>query len=290
MLVAAQFLDHFCPSVRFLDFAPAQDSARGLIFVALDSDQMPRTVARVDPALVGQRTLYVQLHDLSYELQQVSESMSRGTSSPIPINPTVEITRRETVEVINGILRSFAGVAARAVPRVPASGGIEIVCGFYRAWGVLNDGSGAKSYPVEHAEVVNQTITGVAFRLGANVNVQLKVGEIILFRRPTQPIWRISVARWVEAKDIDGLVTVGCQAIGLRSDAYTAADADGIELPIIVAQVPNHVGDTTVLVPDHGAAEDAQLTTIGREQNSTILLTDLRETHVECARYHFLTV
>jgi hypothetical protein len=289
--VATQLLDYHCPSVRFLDSAPAQDNARGLVVVALDTDQMPRTIGRAEMYSLGQNFLYIQLHDLTYELQQSAESVVRGGSFPVSLESSIEITRRESVEVVNSILRSFAGIAARTVPRVPASGPIEIICGFYRAWSALSGVKGAEhEAPPSTAEVFNQTITGVAFHVRANAtNVELSVGAVVLFRRPSQPVWRISVVRWLECSN-DGVVSAGCQAIGLRSDAYTALGPDDLEIPVIVAQVPTHVGDTTVLVPDHGLAADAQLVTREGDANATLILTDLRETHVDCARFHFLTV
>ncbi len=290
--VAAQILDFYARLGRFLTSAPAQDGARGLVVVSLDTDAMPRTIARAEPSQFNASYLYIQLHDLTYEMQLAAEGVGRGGNLPFAVRGDVEITRRETAEVINATLRAFAGVAARAIPRVPANGPIEIVCGFYPAWSELicvaqkQPASGA----ARTAVVVNQTITGVAFTFEGTADIQLRVGDIILFRRPGQPMWRIGVIRWLEVNSDTEVLVVGAQAIGLRSDAYTATDANGLDVPIIVAQVPNHVGDTTVLLPDHGVGTDAQLSTREGDQSASIVLTDLRETHVDCARYQFLTV
>jgi hypothetical protein len=291
LVTSTQLLDYFAPLTRLLDAAPAQEGARGLVVIALDTDQLPRSIARADPSYFGTAYLFLQLHDLTYEFQQCAENIARGASLPVKLAGEVDITRRETVEIISSALRAFAGIAARAVPRVPASGAVEVVSGFYSAWTVLTAaGENDHNELIDKGNVVNQTITGVAFQLDRNAKIQIRVGEIVLFRRPGQPLWRVGVVRWIEVDAHTEILLAGCQALGLRSDAYTATDPTGLDVPIIVAQVPNHVGDTTVLVPDHGAGSDIQLTTHDGETSATILLTDLRETHANCVRYQFLTL
>ncbi len=289
--VATLLLDYFAPLARLLDTPPAQDGARGLCVIALDSDQSPRSVARADPHMFGESFMFIQLHDLTYEMQHTADSVARGGQLPVSFAGTVDITRRETIEVIGAALRSFAGIAARAIPRVPASGPIDVIGGFFNAWSALAEHAEVSPNPLASVgNVVNQTVTGVAFRISSQSELSLRVGEVALFRRRGQPIWRIGVVRWVEVDAVVDDVLIGCQALGLRTDAYTALDQEGHDVPIIVAQVPNHVGDTTVLVPDQGANADAQLTTTEGSEQVTLILTDLRETHVDCARFQFITL
>ncbi len=289
--VATILLDYFAPLARLLDTAPAQEGARGLCVVALDSDQSPRSVARADPHIFGTSFMFIQLHDLTYEMQHTADSVARGNQLPVSLAGTVDITRRESIEVIGAALRSFAGIAARSIPRVPASGPIDVIGGFYNAWTALAERIDEPNNPMATVgNVVNQTVTGVAFRISNKSELSLRVGEITLFRRRGQPIWRIGVVRWIEVDSVIDDVLIGCQALGLRTDSYTARDQDGLDIPIIVAQVPNHVGDTTVLVPDQGVGADAQLTTLEGADPVTLILTDLRETHVDCARYQFITL
>jgi hypothetical protein len=290
--VATQLLDYFAPLARLLETAPAQEGARGLCVVALEGDHPPRSVARADPTFLGSAYLFVQLHDLTYEMQHCAESVARGGVLPVSLSGNaMEVTRRETIEVIGAALRAFAGIAARAIPRVPASGPIDVISGFYNAWTTLTAPENElPSTALSVGNVVNQTVTGVAFRVSKQSELAVRVGEIALFRRRGQPIWRIGVVRWIEVDAVVDDVLIGCQALGLRTDAYTAVDNEGLDVPIIVAQVPNHVGDTTVLVPDQGASTETQLTTKDASGAVSLLLTDLRETHVDCARYQFLTL
>ncbi len=284
--IAADILDHFSDKARMLDAAPAQEGAHGVCVIALDQDALPSPVSRVDMRYTGLSPLYMQLHELTYALQNSVEEFQRGGALPVTLHKTATaMTRREIVEVIQATLRAFAGTAARAVPRVPASGSIEIVIGFYGAWSTL---AKAENPATVMGDVINQTITGVAFKLSNTDSAVLRVGEVMLFRRPGQPVWRVGVVRWLEVDHNSNEMLVGCQALGLRSDGYTATDQDGLDIPIIVAQVPTHVGDTTVLVPDHGASNETQLTTREDGELTSILLTDLRETHVDCARYLFI--